>query len=291
MHVDLDRWLPATDTVGRDLFVSCGAALHHLRAALAAVGVSAHVEREPRTGPPSLVATVHLGFHAPAEADLRTAAAIAHRRTDRRRFAAWPVPEVFLDELAELARREGAWLRPVTGPGEADLVRAARAAAERARATATGVGVETTLWTARPVGDDGIPSANLLADAPGTGDGLAREFRPGTIEQEPGQDGALLVALATASDEPSDQIRAGEALSAVLLHATDLGLASCPLTEPLEVEETYQQVRAGLFGRRCAPQALVRLGWAPSEPLPPTPRRPVDDVLERREPTRHGGRP
>ena len=36
LYADLRRWLPATDADGRDLVVSCGAALHHLRVALAA---------------------------------------------------------------------------------------------------------------------------------------------------------------------------------------------------------------------------------------------------------------
>ena len=34
LHADLARWLPAADPMGRDLVMSCGAALHHARVAL-----------------------------------------------------------------------------------------------------------------------------------------------------------------------------------------------------------------------------------------------------------------
>ena len=74
------------------------------------------------------------------------------------------------------------------------------------------------------------------------------------------------------------QLRAGEALSAVLLHATALGLATCSLTYPLELPSTYRLVRDVLLEGRLSPQILVRVGWAPTEPVPSTPRRPVAEV-------------
>jgi nitroreductase len=56
LYADLSRWLPATEADGRDLLLSCGAALHHLRVALAAAGVRSAVQRLrlgwPPVGPP-----------------------------------------------------------------------------------------------------------------------------------------------------------------------------------------------------------------------------------------------
>jgi hypothetical protein len=49
----------------------------------------------------------------------------------------------------------------------------------------------------------------------------------------------------------------------VLLTATALGLASCPITEPLEIPETRAAVRADVFGADEYPQVLPRIGWAP----------------------------
>ncbi len=71
-------------------------------------------------------------------------------------------------------------------------------------------------------------------------------------------------------------LRAGEATSIVLLTATALGLANCPITEPLEVADTRDEVREDVFGTDAHPQMLLRIGWAPvnADPLPSTPRRP-----------------
>ncbi|MGI5132846.1 Acg family FMN-binding oxidoreductase [Pseudonocardia sp. CA-107938] len=277
---DLRRWLPVTDTPGRDLVISCGAALHHLRVALAAAGVAASVQRMPDPDNPDVLATLSLSARPASDAELRAATMITRRRTDRRRYTDWPVPIAFLDEIVARAAAEGVVARPVDeAGGRAALIDAMQAAAERQQALDQYT-TETTVWTGRLTGDDGIPAANLLVDA-STGDGLARTFPAGTITQEPGHDGAVLLVLGTASDDPLSQLRAGEALSSMLLHATDLGLATCPLTQPLEVGSTYRALRDELLGARLAPQVILRVGWAPQGPVPPTPRRPLEDMIER----------
>ena len=70
--------------------------------------------------------------------------------------------------------------------------------------------------------------------------------------------------------------------SAVLLTATSTGLASCPVTEPLETPDTREAVRSDIFGDSNYPQMLLRVGWAPinADPLPATPRRELDDFVE-----------
>ncbi len=279
LYADTGRLLPVTDVHGRDLVLSCGAALHHLRVALAASGIGTSVDRTPRPAETALLATIHLSALPAVETELRAGAAVIRRRTDRRRFGDWPVPDAFLDEMRAVAEQEGAALRVVdTSAGGRALVLAAMREADRIRQAMSRYTTETAVWTARLTGDDGIPRANLLADPAGTGDGLARGFPSGEIEQEPGPDGAVLLLLGTASDDVLSQLRAGEALSAVLLHATALGLATCPLSQPLELPSTYRQVRDVLLEGRLSPQILVRVGWAPTEPVPSTPRRPVAEV-------------
>ena len=101
---------------------------------------------------------------------------------------------------------------------------------------------------------------------------------PGT---SPADDNAVVLALGTRDDDEVARLRAGEATSAVLLTATALGLASCPITEPLEIKEIRDEVGADVFGTSGYPQMLLRIGWAPAnaEPLPATPRRPLSDVV------------
>jgi hypothetical protein len=49
----------------------------------------------------------------------------------------------------------------------------------------------------------------------------------------------------------------------------------------LEIDETRDAIRSEVFGGSDHPQMMLRIGWAPvgADPLPPTPRRPIDDVV------------
>ena len=91
-----------------------------------------------------------------------------------------------------------------------------------------------------------------------------------------------MLALGTKDDSMVARLRAGEASSSVLLSATALGLASCPVTEPLEITETRDAVQIEVFGLSAIPQMLLRIGWAPvnADPMPATPRRPLCDVVQ-----------
>ena len=94
-------------------------------------------------------------------------------------------------------------------------------------------------------------------------------------------DNAVALAhLGTRDDDDLARLRAGEATSLVLLTATALGLASRPITEPLEIPETRKAVRAEIFELNEFPQILLRVGWAPvnADALPSTPRWPLADV-------------
>jgi nitroreductase len=95
-------------------------------------------------------------------------------------------------------------------------------------------------------------------------------------------DEAVVLALGTTDDDQVARLRTGEATSLVLLTATALGLASCPVTEPLEIDETREAIRTDVFGTSGYPQMLLRVGWAPvnAEPLASTPRRALADVVE-----------
>jgi hypothetical protein len=101
---------------------------------------------------------------------------------------------------------------------------------------------------------------------------------PSTGEPE----NATVLLLTTPTDNAMDWLRAGEATSAILLTATRHGLASSPLTQPLEVDDTREFIRSRVAtAHRAHPQILLRIGWAAAgaEELPPTPRRSLDDIV------------
>jgi len=279
LQADLRRWLPATDADGRDLVVSCGAVLHHTRIALAASGLHAVVHRIPDPARADDLAALELSPRNPVDADVELAATILRRRTDRRRFSTWEVPASMQATLVQRAAEQGALLRVVTGRARRRLESALRDAAA-AQDDTPAYRTETAVWSGAESSDDGVPAANLLVEPPDPAHG--RRFTPGRIEQDPAgePDGALLAVIGTASDDTLSQLRAGEALSAVLLHANLLGLASCPLSQVLEVDDTRRVLRDDVLDGAISPQLVLRLGFPPpGAPLPATPRRPIAEVL------------
>lgn len=143
--------------------------------------------------------------------------------------------------------------------------------------------MELNAWTGKQSSSAGVPARNTPISDP-TAALPSRLFAGPALMQppdaEPAFDNAILLALGTAEDDALARLRAGETTSLVLLSATAMGLATCPVTEPLEIPETRDAVRADVFGTSGHPQMLLRLGWAATnaDPLPATPRRPLAEV-------------
>jgi nitroreductase len=99
-------------------------------------------------------------------------------------------------------------------------------------------------------------------------------------------DASALLVLSSHGDDRIDWLRTGEALSMVLLAATDIGLASCPINQPGDIERTRLLVRLLALPGAANPQLLLRVGWprTGSAPLPATPRRPLREVLVEEHP-------
>lgn len=138
-------------------------------------------------------------------------------------------------------------------------------------------------WTSPFMLSQGITPESLPSKDEAWRLDVQRDFPAGHGErrQDLGVDWSHILVLSTAGDTPSEAFACGEALSRVLLECTMTGLATCPLTHLIELEESRDIVR-GLINRQGMPQVLIRVGIAPPmENLPAaTPRRPLDDVLD-----------
>jgi hypothetical protein len=285
LFADQERRLPATDPDGRDLLVSCGAALHHLRVGFAAAGWGTTVHRLPNPAQPDHLAAVEFFPRNAIVEDIALAAAIAHRRTDRRRFTSWPVPAGLLGMLIERAVAQGATVVPATDPHDRFQLTSAIAEAARRQETNREYTTELAEWAGRgSAATEGVPAASILSSSVRHGDTTMRAFPNGVVTQTTegwDDDAGELLVLATTTDDKVSRLRAGEAVSAVLLAATDLRLATCPLSQPLEIGTTRELLRDRVLGGLGFPQMVLRLGWAPTNvgPVPATSRRAVDDVL------------
>src|SRR3712207_1788931 len=103
LRSDQRRRLLATDPRGRDLAISCGAALHTMTVAAAAEGWASVVHRLPDPTDGGLLARVTFRRRPPNEDDIARAQVVQHRRTDRRQVTSWPVPPERVDRLRRTA--------------------------------------------------------------------------------------------------------------------------------------------------------------------------------------------
>jgi len=282
LYADRSMRLPNTDPDGRDLMLSCGAVLHHCVVALAALGWQAKVHRFPNPADPEHVAAVEVSRYPASDLDIMLAAEIPRRRTDRRHYSPWTVPPAHIALMGARAARAGVMLRQVES-----LPKLQRIVAQAAWQHGTDPDYlnELAAWSGRHASTVGVPAhstprSDSTAVLPG------RVFAATALAEPPGvesvDDNAAVLALGTVDDDPLARLRAGEATSLVLLTATALRLASCPITEPLEIDDPRDAIRTDVFGTSGYPQMLLRVGWAPvnAEPLPSTPRRALSDVVE-----------
>ncbi|MFE9691101.1 Acg family FMN-binding oxidoreductase [Micromonospora sp. NPDC005806] len=282
LRVVRERHLSALDPEGRLLAVSCGAALHHARLALAAEGWTPVVERLPDPAQPDLLARLTNVKHTGADPDaMHTVQCIQVRHTDRRPVSDEPIPDAALEEIDRAATREGVHLQVLDDSQKIQLASAAQQAAA-VEAGSPELREELAYWTSRAGAGTGLPPEVLPVEAPQT-TVPGRDFgQPGTLPVGPGHDRAASYAILWGTeDEPDSWLRAGEGLSAAWLTATRLGVSLVPLSGVVEVEGTRQVLRQMLSGLGF-PYISMRLGRAdPTHAGPPhTPRLDVAQTVD-----------
>lgn len=271
------------DQSHREALIGCGAALHHLRVAMAASGWHTDIKRFP--DPDDLDHVASLEFtpmkHV-TEGDRRRADAILMRRSDRLPFSGPMDWESFAPMLYEVVDADAVRLDVLPEDLRPQLVEASQIAASL-RLYDSAYHAEIGWWTGEFRVSDGIPYSSLVSAAEGDRVDVGRYFpvRRGSERRiEIPEDHAEILLLSTETDSHADALASGEALSAVLLKCTMAGLATCTLTHITEVRTTRELV-AKLLDFDGHPQVLIRVGVAPAmENLPPiTPRRPLADVF------------
>lgn len=281
LFVDADR-VVATDHGGRQALISCGAALDHLRVAMAAAGHEAHVDYYPNPNDHKHVASIAFSpMSYVTDGHRRRADAILSRRTDRLPFGR---PTDWADFERMMRTVVSADVAAVDVIGDRDRSELAEASSltEALRLYDSAYHAEMNWWTAPYEVSDGIPHSALISAAESDRVDVGRSF-PVTHNEERrvelGDDQSTLLVISALDDVRRDILGCGETLSAVLLEATMAGLATCTLTHMTEVAAT-RDIVAAITGRPL-PQVLVRVGTAPALDVvpPPTPRRAVSDVL------------
>ena len=283
LRADRDRQLVVSDPAGRNMVISCGAALHHLAVASAGVGRALEVTRLPDVDDPDLLAVAELGRSVPVgPADTASLDALERRVTDRRRFTSWPVPDERLDQLALDDDRRGTRILALHGEATGHTLERLVDRAMEVQRDDPRAADEQRRWTGR-ASPDGIPLVSLPAQehVGERRDRFDRIVEPDD-ETRPLEASDGVLAICTARDDVRAWLDAGEALSALWLRATVAGLSLVPLSQVIEVEETRQTLVDQLFFAMAQPQMLVRIGWQEvgRSPMPHSPRRAFEEVFE-----------
>lgn len=285
LYANRARSLHVTDAEDRQLLISCGCALLHLRAAIWRFGYVDNTILLPTPGDADLLARVSLGEEdPPTPQQLALFDAILKRRTNRQLFRDDPLPEELQHDLLRAAEREGAWLHFVKNREHRNALADLIAEGDRRQWANQRFRLELAAWlhSNNTEAHDGIPNSaqnagDLLSVA---GPLVVRTFDLGEGQAAKNRDIAAyspsLVVLGTDADGPAAWLSAGQALARVLLRARVDGVWASFLNQPIETPELRPRV-AELTGREGCPQVILRLGYGPN--VNPTPRRTVDEVL------------
>jgi Nitroreductase family len=287
LHADASRQLRVADPGGREMMISCGAALFTARLALRSLGLVPETSVLPDPGQPLLVARVSWPRRAACtEFEQRLFGQVRQRRTHRGGFGPAPLPPGLLAVLREGAARYGAVLRVVADDGRRAALAAAVQEAERAQRLDGERARELARWAPAPGSPraDGVPPESYPARADHTDpDFPGRDYAHGrgwglpplSIAPWPRSAGVAAL-LTTAGDRPVDWVNAGQGLQRILLTAAAFGVAAALHTQPLELGWLRESIRTGLSDG-AYPQLVLRFGTVIQAEA--SVRRPPDDVL------------
>jgi hypothetical protein len=284
LSADPARQLTVADPDGREMLLSCGAALFTARLALRSAGWVPEAQVLPDPAKPLLVARLTWQHRAePTEFERLLAAHVRTRRTHRGGFDPLPLAQEFLAELGEEAGRYGAVLQVVADEGTCAAIAEAVQAAEIALELDSAHARERAAWTSPPgsARDDGVPANAYPAHAertfpyfPAPAFAHGHGWGQAPLSTLPGRSAGTVCLLATSSDRPADWIGAGQALQCILLTSAASGVAAALHTQPFQLGRGRDLVglRPGLY-----PHVVLRLGATTQAAV--SVRRPLGDVL------------
>ena len=280
LHADNMRALPHLDPDNRELIMSCGAALLHLRIAMRHFGYNPEVEILPDPEDPNLLAVVRLGeeYSATPDDDLLFKA-IPNRHTNRQPFLERELPNDLREALQSEAKQEDAWMLFIEDTELRMAIINLIAQSDHSQGNDPQFLEETTSWIrpSRGPSDDGIPQYAW------GGGGLMSHYATDVGEAMSDQDRLLawsapvLAVLEIADDTPRAWLAAGQALARVLLRAAAEGVQASFFNSPVEVAKMWPQLHR-ILKRGGLPQIILRLGY-PTQETGTTPRRSLSQVV------------
>ena len=287
LYADTDRGLAVADPDGREMMISCGAALFNVRLALRSLGYIPETLVLPDPGQPALVARVSWSQCAPVnEFERRLSSQVHRRRSHRGAFDPDPLPHGMLAALRASATRDGAALRIMADDRRRAMLAAVVQTAEQQLRLEAGRVRELARWTPAPGSGrgDGVPATSYPAGTERTDPYFpGRDFARGHGWGVPPLSTAcrhraagVVGLLTTAGDRPADWVNAGQAVQRILLTASTCGAAVALHSQPTEVPLLREFIRTKLSAG-AYPHLVLRIGMVTQAAV--SVRRHPDEVL------------
>jgi hypothetical protein len=283
LYADPARMLRA-DRQGREMLISCGAALFGLRLGIRSLGFMPAVELLPDRSRPALLAHAGLGDPKPMDrSERRLLDALPHRHTHRGPFTPEPLPGGLLADLQHDAAAEGASLALIDRSRGYERLADIMAEAGRRLDLDPDAKADMRDWTREPGSHarDGVPASAFPATADHHRGRLPQrdfDLGRGLGQLDPsGLAPAGTAVLVTPGDDTGDWLCAGQALHRILAHAAAEWVFASLHTRPLEDTEVRGLIRDQL-ALPGAPQMILQLGRARSTRV--TARRPPSQVID-----------
>ncbi|HET9894497.1 MAG TPA: hypothetical protein VFQ44_06140 [Streptosporangiaceae bacterium] len=241
VRADVERKLAVADPAGRELTISCGAAVFTARIAVRYLGLLPSVRVLPDADVPNLIAKISWDGERKEPGDHERALfeqiPLLHRDLGGRGgFDGARLPAGLMSRLSEETARERATLRVMAADDHRAALLAVMAAADSAFRLDAALAGEGATWA-----------------VPGTPDfGL-----------EPSSAGIVAV-LTTAADQRADWVQAGQALQRLLLVAGGQGVEAAISARPFEFGQLREFIAVHLVGGEV-PQLVLRFGMTTHE--------------------------
>lgn len=278
VFADLTRWQPVSDSERRELYISLGCALENLLAAGEQFGFRCEVRYFPQPSNEELAATVTFerGGNPPATRAGTLLHGIIARYTERGAYRDEPIAEELRSRLLDSARVPDLRVDLTDNFLVRSRVVELNLHADEMEFADPSFRKELGYW----VGQGAFGTPRLLARPLGF---LLKHFNLGQLVGNRNAvilySAPLIGMISARKDDRTSQLRAGQALERLWLHATQLGMALQPMSQALEIPSLRTELARVISERGWIPEQVFRIGYPTYPDQKHTPRRSLDQVL------------
>jgi hypothetical protein len=278
LFADLTRWQPVADRGRRELYISLGCALENLLVAGEQFGFHHDVSYFPQSTNEELAAIVTFlpGGKPSIHRTCIALAAITARHTQRGLYRDEPVTEEVRHRLLDCCGGLGVRVDLTDDPAVRSRVVELNLHADEMEFADPEFRKELGYWVGQGV--FGTPRflsrlSGLLVSRLNLGRAI------GTRNAAILSSAPLIGLISARTDDRTSQVRTGQALERLWLHATRIGVALQPMSQALEIPSLRAELARVIPERGWIPEQVFRVGYAMCPGEQHTPRRSLDQVL------------